>query len=328
MGAGIPQKAVEGFFEIAVPSIFPKPQEKSILLFDELNRGLSHAIAMFFTMLEDGRMFNYKLPEHCLVVGAMNPSSKDYNVTEIENEAAIRRRIKLLYVVSEFSGWNAHAKTDMFHLTTEGPAKDKPCHPMIHAYFQANPKLLYDTRAKSQGKQYVCPATVETISADAYLLEQEGIPLFGDIAQVRYGASIGVTGTAQLVEYIKDSTVVLGASDILEGYSKRAQRAVKKLIKNGQHEKLADLCENVLSLLFAEQPDVRKTSPHFVNFCRDLPEELAGNMVFQMKETATQSNARPYLDALMDELQDYDDWINFQIKIDDNHRKVDEGVRS
>ena len=47
MGSGIPRKAEGGFFDVAVPSIFPKEGEKAILLFDELNQGLKHAISMF-----------------------------------------------------------------------------------------------------------------------------------------------------------------------------------------------------------------------------------------------------------------------------------------
>ncbi len=328
MGSGIPRKAEGEFFDVAVPSIFPKKGEKSILLFDELNRGLKHAIAMFFTMLEDGTMFNYELPEDCLVVGTMNPDTAAYSVTNIENEAAIRRRVKFMYVVPEFSGWLEHAKSEHFHAGSAGPAKDKPCHPSVLAYFTANPKLLYDDKAREQGRQYVCPATVETISEDAYNMNAAGIELHEDTARVRFSASIGLTATAQLQEHIKDSSVMLGATDILGGYAKRAQRAVAKLIKQSQQEKLADLCENVLSLLFAEKPDVKKTSPNFLTFCKDLPDELCANMLFQMKETAAQANARPYLDALMSELQDYEEWIQIQLELDANHRKMDDGLRS
>ena len=328
MGSGIPRKAEGDFFDVAVPSVFPKPGEKSILLFDELNRGLKHAIAQFFTLLEDGSMFNYRLPEDCLVVGTMNPDTAAYAVTNIENEAAIRRRVKFLYVIPEFTGWYNHAKTEKFHAGTAGPAQDKPCHPQILEYFKANPKLLYDDKARDQGKQYICPATVETISEDAYNMEADNISTHGSYARIRYSSSIGLTGTAQLIEHIKDSSVMLGATDILNGYTKKAQKAVKQLAKNGQQEKLADLCENVLSLLFAEKPDVRATVVSFLGFCGDLPPELTTNMLFQMNETAKQAGASTYLVALMEELQKFDVWTDMQLAIDTNHRKIDEGIRS
>jgi hypothetical protein len=258
----------------------------------------------------------------------MNPDTGAYQVTPIEGEAAMRRRIKFLYVVPEFTGWYKHAQTPFFHESTTSPARDKPCHPSILAYFQANPKQMYDAKARDAGKQYLCPATIETISEDAYVLESKGISLYGDVARVKYSSSVGLTATNMLLEFIKDSTVVLGATDIVYKYSKRTQAAVKRLSEESLQEKLADLCENVLTLMFADKPDAKKAAKNFLNYCTDLPEEIRANMLFQMKETAKQANALAYLDALMGELQHYEDWIQIQLKLDSNHRKLDDKLRS
>ena len=322
MGSGIPRKAEGQFFDVAVPSIFPKKNENSILLFDELNRGLKHAIQQFFTLLEERSMFNYKLPMECLVVGTMNPDTSSYAVTNIENEAAIRRRVKFLYVIPEFTGWYRHAKTDLFHKGAPGPSQDKPCHPAVLEYFKANPKLLYDEKARDQGKQYICPATVETISMDAYNMEASSISLCGSFARIRYGASIGLTGTAQLLEHIKDSSVLLGAADILEGYPKKSQKAVKRMKAAGHNEKLTSLCENVITLLFAEKPEIKTTAPLFLQFCEDLPQELTTNMLYQVRGAAGQVNALPYLEELMDELVLYDYWSDLVLAMTANHEEI------
>ena len=328
MGSGIPRKAEGDFFDVAVPSIFPRQGQKSILFFDELNRGLKHAIAQFFTLLEDGRMFNYQIPDDCLVVGAMNPDTAAYAVTNIENEPAIRRRVKFLYIVPEFTGWYNHAKSDKFHNNASGNAKGKPCHPGVLGYIKTNPKMLYDDKARDQGRQYLCPATVETISEDAYNMEGDNVALTGPFGHIRFSSSIGVTCATQMVEYIKNSSVMLGASDVLNGYTRNAQKGIKKLVDTEQHEKLADLCENVLALLFADKPNVKKTTPCFLSFCRDIPEELSANLLFQMRETARQANADLYLIQLVEELQEYDEWIKIQARLDKNHRKVEDGIRS
>jgi len=327
MGSGIPRKAEGDFFDVAVPSIFPKLGQKSILLFDELNRGLKHAIAQFFTLLEDGSMFNYRLPEDCLVVGTMNPATAAYAVTNIENEAAIRRRVKFLYVIPEFAGWYTHAKTNCFHADATGPAKDKVCHPHVLEYFKTNPRLLYDEKARDQGKQYICPATVETISEDAYNMEAKGIALTSSFAQVRFSASIGVTGTTQLIEFLKDSNVMLGATDILNGYSTKAQKAVKQLEEKGQREKLSSLCENVLVLLFAEKPPVKQTAGCLLDFCKDLPNELASSILFQLQGAAQQANARKYLEELMDELGEYEYWLEMLMNMDNAHIQTETALR-
>lgn len=327
MGSGIPKATDGDFFDVAVPSILPKKGEKAIVLFDELNQGLKHSINMFFTMLEDGSMFNYELPDDCLVCGTMNPATAQYAVTAIENNAAIRRRVKFLYVIPEVSGLLQHAASTAFHSGAAGPAKGKPCHPAILKFFRAYPKLTYDNKAKDAGKQYVCPATIETISEDAWNIEHQGkYSLHGGFARTRYSASIGTTMTAQLTAYIKDNTVMLGADDVLFKYS-TVKKKVQRMVKKSLHEPLSDLCSNVLALMFADKPATDKTAKNFLDFCMALPHEMAANMMFQMKAVAAQQAAEPYMHELMGELQDQDDWIELNTRIDASHRSVEDGLR-
>ena len=334
MGSGIPKKSEGDFFDVAVPSIFPKKGQKSILLFDELNRGLKHAIAQFFTLLEDGRMFNYTLPEDCLVVGTMNPDTAAYAVTNIENEAAIRRRVKFLYVIPEFTGWYSHAQTEHFHAGSRGPAKGKACHPEVLKYFKANPKLLYDEKARDQGKQYVCPATVETISEDAYNMDAQKISLQSSFAHIRFAASIGVTSATQLVEYIKDHTAMLDATDILPNYNAKTRKIIQRLTKSGQEDKLACLCDNVLTLLYTDQPDVTVTAPNLLRFWNDIPADMTSNLVFQLRGAIAQlpgakvrAKAQKYLEALMDELGEHKEWLAIIMTMDQAHIETDDSVR-
>jgi len=282
---------------------------------------------MFFNLLEDRRLFNYELSEECLVVGAMNPSTANYQVTQIEKEAAFRRRLKFLYVIFETRGFLKHAASAAFHHDGSGPSEGKPCHPEILSFFRSQPKLIYDPRARDVGKQYVCPATIETISEEAYILDGEGVPLDSELARIMYGGSIGLAATTQLLQFIKDSSVVISADEVLYEF-KKAEKAIKQLVKKSMHEPLADLCGNVLTLLFSDTPkDIKKTGLNFVAFCKLLPAELTANMLFQMKETAVQNQALVYLSELMRELQHSDDWINIQKAIDKSHREVDDQIR-
>lgn len=328
MGTGIPLKAVEEFFKIAVPEIFPRKGENSIVFFDEINRGLKHAIAMFFNMLEDRRMFNYVLPDSCIVAGAMNPATLNYQVTPIEKEPAIRRRLKFLYIIPGVRGWLNHAETPEFHRGSKGPAKNKPCHPSILSFFRAQPKLICDAKTRDAGKQYTCPATIETISEDAYILDAKRIPLDGEVARMDFGSSIGLTVATQLLTHIKDSTIMIGADDILYRY-KKASKGVKHMVAKHLHEPLADLCVNVLTLMFADASPtkIKTVSGNFLKFCLDIPNEMRANMLFQLKETAVQNNAQSYLDDLMGVLQEEEKWIEIQKSIDKSHRDVDDKIR-
>lgn len=328
MGGGIPLKTTDDFFKIAVPDILPRPGEKTVLFFDEINRGLKHSISMFFNLIECRRMFNYTLPPECLVIGAMNPTTANYQVSQIDKEAAFRRRLKFLYVIYETRGWIKHAQSDRFHQHSKGPAHGKSCHPDILGFFRSQPKMIYDPKARDAGKQYTCPATIETISEEAYILEEEGISLSGETARIAYGGSIGLAATAQLLTYIKDKSILIGANDILYHF-KKTEKALKKLVTKGMHEPLADLCSNVLALLFSDTPkDVKQTATNFVAFCSVLPTELTANMLFQMKETAVQNKTTDYLMMLMSELQNHDPWIAIQRAIDQSHRAIDESLRA
>jgi hypothetical protein len=326
IGAGIPGRAENGFFDLAVPSSFPKPGEKSIVFFDEINRAVKHAINMFFTMLEDRRLFNYRLPEGCIVAAAMNPSDAQYAVTKIENEPAIRRRVKFLWITHSSSDWLAYAETANFHYGDCVVARDKPCHPDILAYFRANPKAIYDVKAKEAGRQYVCPATIQTISEDAYVLAAAEIPLAGERARTRFSASIGLTQTQQLVAYIEDHSVMISAADVL--YRPRATRtAIQSLKDDAQHEKLADLAENVLTVLFADLPeDMNQTARNFLSFCRILPLEQAAAFCQQMNAHAEGDVKFNYLKNLMAALQHLPNWFNLQIQFDSTHRAIDEAI--
>jgi hypothetical protein len=328
MGAGIPKKAEGQFFDIAVPQIFPKPGEKAIVLFDELNRGLKHAIALFFTMLEDGRIFDYRLPPDCIVAAAMNPADAAYSVVSLEKEPAIRRRVKFYWVEPNSTDWLRFAATEEFHYNGVGPAHNKPCHPDILAFFRARPKMVYDTKAKEAGKQYLCPATIETVSEDAYLLEDTGLSLVDETARNRFSASIGLAAMEQLTAYILDHTATVEASDVLY-HPRRAMEGVRKLVENAQQEKLADLGENVLTIIFADMPkDVKEVAKNFLAFCKALPVENAASMCQQIRSHATSTAASNYLRDWMGALQHFDEWSKLQLAFDKAHRAINDAVKS
>lgn len=327
MGAGIPLRTEDDFFKIAVPDVFPKHTDKAIIVFDELNQGLKHTLNMFFTLMEDGRIFNYNIPKDCLVAATMNPATANYAVTTIENNAAIRRRVKFFYIIPDFKGFLAHASSPAFHqFSSCDSAKSRPCFPELLNYFKAKPSNIYDIKAKDNNKQYCCPAVIETISEDLYNIDMAGISLHGEFAQNRISASLGCTMAAEIVAHLKDSSITLSAEDVLNNY-KKVKKAVKSLVSNNMHEKLTDLCMNVLSLLFASTPDVPSAAINFLTFCGELPQEITLAMLTNMRETAKQNDALPYLNKLMAEFQKHDAWSNLQIAIDNSHIKIAESIK-
>jgi hypothetical protein len=327
MGAGIPVPEEEkNFFNIALPSLFQVNGRPFILVFDEVNRGAKYVINMFFTLMEDRKMFDYVMPEDCMVAATMNPSTGQYAVTELENEVAFRRRMKWFYISPDFKGWLQHAETDAFHANSKSNAKGKPCHPGILSYFRAKPKSMYDYKAKDEGKLFCCPATIETLSEDVWNMEEAGISIHGEFAFNRLGSSTGMALAAEVIAHLKDSSVTLSADDVLSNFPK-VKKAIKKMVKNSLHEQLMDLSLNVMKLLFATTPDIGKTATNFTEFCHTLPLELSSNMLFGMKKVAQENQAEAYMYDLLDDLQENDKWIALQTKIDKDYRSIDEGLK-
>lgn len=327
MGTGIPSTKgakSEDHFKIKLPGIFPKEGDKSIVLFDEINQGQPHAIAMFFSMIEDRRMFDYVLPENAMVVALMNPATANYAVTTIENNAALRRRLKFVYAVPSFADWVKHAKTTRFHSTPVDLAclgMAKACHPDVLKYFQNNATAIDDKKARVQNKQYTCPATIQTISLDAYVLDKEKDTLYGDTARIRFASSIGNTAASALCAYIQDNSVMIDPLQLLTNY-KAVKSRVTKLVKNDKVEILSELNINVLNVLFSEKPEIKKVAKNLVTFLNSMPHDIVGSVLMTMESVAEENSAQQYLDDLMYYMQDLDGWMELNNRQDSSHKKI------
>lgn len=288
MGAGVPQRADEtGHFKIAVPQFLPKPGEGAILLFDEINQGQPHALAMFFQMLEDRCMFDYELPDDCIIVSLMNPSTAGYSVTKLETNAAFNRRLLKLYVYNTFGDWKKHAQSPEFH-GTDG--LEKPCHPMIVKLLTATPAMLYTAKDRDGNKQYACPATWQTVSLSLYNMEKAGISLTSDFAEARVAASINTVNARTLVEYIRNNEVLVGPAEVLQHYKQKSKIRKRVMEMNeeagGEPQRLA---EDVANYLFREKPPVADVIEQFVLYWHDMRIENKQSF-YQLLNAASNAN--------------------------------------
>ena len=326
VGTGIPstKDAPVGYFDLLVPSVFPKQGEKAIMLFEEINQGLQHSIAMFFSLIEDRRMFNYLLPDEAIVVALMNPATAQYAVTQIETNAALRRRLKWFYAIDSFRDWVNHAQSTRFHESDESLlGVPKSCHPGVLDFIKKYPSNLYDKKAQKEGKQYMCPATVQTVSLDAYVLEQYGHKTHEDFARCRYAASVGETMARQLAEHLRDNRTAVSAEDVLLDYKKNGRRAIKLLLEQASHEKLIELNGNVLTYLFGVQPSAEKVCDNLVAFLSDLPNETAMALFSQFAKTSSENKADVYLHGLTKLMQCHADWDTLNLKLTAAQDKIE-----
>lgn len=262
LSGGVPQKADNEHFKIAVPETFPTPEQgKTILFLDEVNQGSDAAIKMFFQLIEGRKLYNYNLPEETVIVAAMNPATKSYSVSRVETDVAMNRRLSKYFVYSTHDAWLEHAKTEKF-------SAGRPAHPLVQKFIRHSPVSLNDEKARDLGKQFPCPATWQTVSDRLYMLEDAKIALGSPTAITVISGIIGNTMAKLLGEYAHTDTM-LSADDILFDYPNHRD-AVKTALEQG-HQQISDLFENLPRVLLGTKPDVTKVADNFAQFLSDIP---------------------------------------------------------
>lgn len=339
IGAGVPQKANDatGMFKIAVPDNFPKAGEKCIMLFDEVNQGQQHAISMFFQLLEDRCLFNYEIPDDCLIVALMNPSTAGYNVSKIETNPAINRRLKKFYILTTFPEWNKHAKTEEFHYE-----RKRPCHPLVRKFLETTPTLLYDTKSRDGYKQFASPATWETVSEDLYNVEDmnkelpgsDQVALTDERVRDRLASSINPAVADQLVAYIRDNEVRISPEEVCKNYTQKSKLRARIMdLAKEPGGGVPDLCENVAMYLFSEKPKTEKIAPQLALFWSDLPDELAQGFFQQLGAVAKSGGSQDhtaninYMKELTTRLQREEAWEILNQRLSRAHDTYDRAVK-
>jgi len=319
LASGVPmtKNLEEGFFKIALPTIFPQPGEKAIVLFDELNQGLQHSLATFFSLLETGEMYGYRLPPGCIIVGTMNPSTAQYAVTQIESNAALRRRLKFFYIAHSANDWINYARTPKFHRRDKDMpvfgGESHPCHPTIHDYYRINPRKINDDNAREQSKQYTCPATIQTISLDAYILEAAGVSLASQTAVNRFAASIGFTGAIHLTQFIEDRDAFIDAEKILKGDKNELDKVIKA-VSNNRSDIVGEVAQNLVSSLFSLRLPPERAAKNFLALYKEIPSDIQNSMVSVLAPTATREQGRDYLRQFHRTLATLPGWLELNVQ--------------
>lgn len=333
LGGGVPklQGDNDRFFNILLPPQFPNEDESALIFFDEINQGMSHAISMFFSLIEDRRIYDYELGDKVSIIAAMNPNTAQYVVQNIESNAAIRRRLKFMYVVSNSKDFLTHARTSQFHYTDMvckaiGP-QSKPCHPSVLEFLESSPSCIEDGKARDNNKQYPCPATWQKVSTDSYVMEVEGIPLTGDFARIRFAGSIGMTMAQQLSGYIQDKSAFVSADDVVLNFEK-VRPKLEKIVENGALEKLVGLTNDVLEYIFINEPaNTDRTAENFIKYLQIIPNDASIAAMQQIPAIAATNRAQPYLSKLMKGLRNQKAFIEFNKRMEDAHKSIEDKLK-
>jgi hypothetical protein len=286
---------------------------------------------MFFSVIEDRRIYDYELPEDCLVVAIMNPSTGSYSVNQIENNPALRRRLKFVYAIPSSEDWLTHARTPEFHwsdrLSNIIGANGKSCYDKVRSFVATSPTLLYDDASKLNNQPFACPATWQTISLDCYALEANGIDLKGDRALNRFAASLNMSVAQQFQNYIVDNAVMLSPAEFLDN-PRQFLTKFKDVQDAGKQPRLIEFIHNFLHHIFSTRYDLSRFYSAFMLLADTQHMEYSAEFIHNIRGTADQYNAKEYHRNLLNVLVDTDKkrWREFMQKADNCHKIIQEDL--
>ena len=298
---------------------FPKGREP-ILLVDELNRTVDKAVTRAaFTLLENRRVGDLVLPEEVQLVATMNPAGSGYAVNDFDRDPAMRRRLLLLGVRYNYSEFMHYARAAEFH------AK-------VVEHLAAQPGVVYDQQALLAGKVFPCPATWEVVSKVCYAMDQAGFPLTSEEASAAFSGVIGTAATAIFLEFVKDHTVVITPTEVLDGYTERSdvRTRLRKLLteEGGRYDKITDLSTGLATQAFMDlkRPPQSYTA-HLALYMSDLPVDVMMSFIQKLSDESGKVNGgKDYFNRLNQLLVKEPSYHTAVTRIQDAKNAVDKEV--
>lgn len=240
------------------PSWLPRdPSSKGILFLDELFRGRKDVLQAVFQLVLDRRIGEYVLPEGWHVVSANNPSTEDYDVTDVSDEALLDRflHIKLEPTKQEFFTY-LKGKEDVEQSFVD--------------YLQTHETMLENQKlAAADFKRKPSRRSNET----AGKLLKIGLP--ENLMIEALAGLIGIESAVAYKTYLQDNeTSPFKPEDILSGMKKIKDRVVKYAdMETGRHDVLSVSLDNLRSHLEKNQGTKKQVDSMLV-FLKLIPKDM------------------------------------------------------
>lgn len=224
------------------PEWFPTdPNSSGIIFMDEINRARRDVLQAVFQLVLDKKLHTYELPKNWYVIGAMNPNTEDYIVTDLSDKAFLDRfcHIKLSPAKQEFF---THAKNI-------GVSKE------ILSFLQEQPKMLQDELEEVQLE--VKPSRRSWIAADKIFKQNPPTHILNDLVKGLVGTQAGTS----FIKSLNDSEKPITAKEVVNNFN-NSKKDVKKRIK-----KYSSVKDNKQTLIKFTNDELRE-------FCEGRKKEL------------------------------------------------------
>lgn len=256
------------------------PDKIGILFLDELNRARRDVLQVVFPLLLERRIHTTIFPKNFYVMGAMNPNTEDYIVTDISDKALLDRfcHIKMQPSKQEFY---KYAKTQNFDQ-------------LLLQFLQDQPKML--ATELEAFELDVKPSRRSWFAVNRLLALKPPVHILKDL-------SMGLVGTEAAIAMMKslnESDKPITAKDIIENYPKMKKRIEEysDAKTGGRIDMLKFTCDSLLEMAQGRKNVLNKDeSKNLADFLWAIPKDLAYNLC---RELYMEDCTRPTIDEHSD----------------------------
>lgn len=266
------------------------PDKKAVLFLDEINRARRDVLQVIFPLLLEKRIHATTFPKNFYPMGAMNPNTGDYIVTDISDKALMDRfcHIKLSPSRQEFFKY----------------AKDKKFDERVLQFLTDQPDLL-QADLEAFGLDEVKPSRRSWEAVDRVLKVKTPLNLLPEVVT----GLVGSTASASFIKSLSETDKPISGKDVLDNYSK-FQKKVKEYAdaKNGKSrmDMLKYTADSITEHIQANPKKAltKDQAKNLGDFLWDIPRDLSYGLA---RELYMEEPARPVIDAHSELLKDMAD---------------------
>jgi hypothetical protein len=256
------------FFQMLLPpwtkKIFEaqKAGKPTLVFFDEITRYQDAETASgLFNFISERSIYGVDLPEDCYIMAACNPDNGAYQVNDILNDPAWRRRLCHMEVTTDVSGWLAYAR-------------EKEYHKWVIDYVSSNLEKLLDEKARAAGKIYATPASWEKVSRFLKVNDD----LLNPVAISTY---VGYQTASDFVNFTQDSEFKLSPRAVLTDWPTTVG-TLKRIEQAGRKDLITRVVTSTMLYIYGTKPNPEEIVANLCRFWAHIDDDVKVKMCTEL----------------------------------------------
>lgn len=271
------------------------PNKKAVLFLDEINRARRDVLQVIFPLLLEKRIHATTFPKNFYPMGAMNPNTGDYIVTDISDKALMDRfcHIKLSPSRQEFFKY----------------AKDSKFDDRVIQFLTEQPELL-QAELEAFGLDEVKPSRRSWEAVNRVLKVKTPVNLLPEIIT----GLVGSTASASFIKSLSDTDKPISGKQIMDEYSNFKTKVQKyaDAKSGGRMDMLKYTADSIVEWVQSDKKALTKDQQkNLADFLWDIPRDLSFGLA---RELYMEDRTRSVIDDHADLLKDMADKRGMKVK--------------